>query len=430
MELEAAIALLRCARRPHGSGSQAKLPPGTRIGNYEIVGKRLAKGGTGDVYPATELTSGGRFALKVAQREIPLVHKIFQEERHKARLLNHPNILGAHDGGLHEGRPYLVFRQLEGHLTGALRRERYADERAMLGLMQKVVGAVRFAHGRTVLHCDLNPSNILFDSEHEPHVADFGLARTLAASGSSGEAWGGTRGWMSPEQVAQGSLGVQTDIYTLGVIMYWLLTAGRLPYGDGNDFERRQREEDPDPIPQKGRFAGSLSWDLAAICLKAQQKQPEQRYQTAAELESDLERAARGQLPTQQARARARGACCVGCGGIRSTPWGRYLCWRCRSTHFRFSTTPCARSARLCGRRATSAPKLRRGRWSASSTGCRCAFMPWLTIPRSCVCSSTEASNTRHLRSGRTPLASIASTCSRRTALTKHAGPWLDGAPP
>ena len=78
---------------------------------------------------------------------------------------------------------------------------------AVLGLMQKLVGAVRFAHGRTVLHCDLKPQNILFDRDHEPHVADFGLARTIAASGSSGEAWGGTRGWMSPEQVARARSG-------------------------------------------------------------------------------------------------------------------------------------------------------------------------------------------------------------------------------
>jgi hypothetical protein len=297
MELEAAVALLHCARRTHGAASAAELLPGSRIGNYEIVGRCLAPGGSGDVYPATELRSGGRFALKWARRGLPLIHKIFQEERHKARLLNHPNILGAHDGGLHEGRPYLVFRRLESHLTDALRRERYADDRAVLGLMQKLVGAVRFAHGRTVLHCDLKPSNILFDNEQEPHVADFGLARTIEASGSSGEAWGGTRGWMSPEQAAKGSLDVRSDVFTLGVILYWLLSDGRLPYGDGQDFERRQRDEEPQPIQRKSRFAGALAWDLAAICRKALQKQPEQRYQSATELESDLERAAHGRLP-------------------------------------------------------------------------------------------------------------------------------------
>ena len=100
MELEAAVALLHCARRPDGDVRSAELQPGTRIGNYEIVGKCLAPGGSGYVYPATELHSGGRFALKLAKPGLPLVRKIFQEERHKARLLNHPHILGAHDGGL------------------------------------------------------------------------------------------------------------------------------------------------------------------------------------------------------------------------------------------------------------------------------------------------------------------------------------------
>jgi hypothetical protein len=106
MDLEPAVALLLNARRPRGSASASELRPGARIGNYQIVGECLAPGGSGDVYPATELRSGGRFALKLARPELPLVHTIFQEERHKARLLNHPNILGAHDGGLHEGRPY------------------------------------------------------------------------------------------------------------------------------------------------------------------------------------------------------------------------------------------------------------------------------------------------------------------------------------
>jgi serine/threonine-protein kinase len=297
MDLEAAVALLRCARRPRGDVSSVEVLPGSRIGNYEIVGKCLAPGGSGYVYPATELHSGGRFALKLAKPGLPLLGKIFQEERHKARLLNHPNILGAHDGGVHEGRPYLVFRRLDGHLTEALRRERFADDRAVLGLMLKLVGAVRFAHARTVLHCDLKPSNILFDSDQEPHVADFGLARTIAASGSSGEAWGGTPGWMSPEQVARGSLGVQSDVFTLGVILYWLLTDGQLPWGDGEDFERRQLEQEPQPIPRKPRFSSALSWDLAVICRKAMQKDPERRYQSAFELESDFERAAHGRLP-------------------------------------------------------------------------------------------------------------------------------------
>src|SRR5205085_7648054 len=122
---------------PPVGGSPAELRPGTRIGNYEVVGKPLGWGGSGYVYPATEVQRGGRFALKLARPGLQQADRIFLEERHKARLLNHPNILGAHDGGLHEGQPYLVFRRLKGHLTDAIRRARYADARAVLGLMQK-----------------------------------------------------------------------------------------------------------------------------------------------------------------------------------------------------------------------------------------------------------------------------------------------------
>jgi hypothetical protein len=297
VELDAALAVLRLARRATSDGSTRELVPGTVVGRYEIVGERLGRGGSGDVYPATDVVSGGRFAVKCAKHELPSADRIFVEERHKARLLNHPNILVAYDGGVHEGRPYLVFRLLDGHLTDTLRREQYGNPEAIIGLMQKVVTAVGFAHGRAVLHCDLKPSNILLDDKLEPHVSDFGLARTIEASGSSGDAWGGTVGWMSPEQIAKKSLGVESDVFTLGVLLYWLLSDGQLPFGDGPDFEDRVLREAPAPLPARGRFGNSLWRDLVAIGRKALQKEPSKRYSSAAELLRDLDAVAQGRLP-------------------------------------------------------------------------------------------------------------------------------------
>ena len=120
-----------------------------------------------------------------------------------------------------------------------------------------------FAHGRAVLHCDLKPANILFDSQHEPHIADFGLARTIEASGSFGEAWGGTRGWMSPEQVDKGSIDNKSDVFTLGVFLYWLL-CGTLPFGQGDDFDELVRQGQPKPIPPQRR------WDSALVVTYAE----------------------------------------------------------------------------------------------------------------------------------------------------------------
>ena len=298
MELAAAVKILLGASRASSRAVPDKLPDGTRVGGYQIVGKRIGKGGSGDVYGATDLASGTQQALKLAKPDLLDAERIFKEERRKAQLLNHSNILVAHDGGMHEGRPYLVFRRLRSHLTDDLRREHFATSEAILGLMRKLVGAVAFAHGRLVLHCDLKPSNILVDDSLEPHVSDFGLARTIEASGSSGEAWGGTRGWMSPEQAAKGSLGVESDVFTLGVILYWLLSDGRrLPFGEDENFVRRVLEEPPDALPARGRFGGPLWWDLAAICRKALQKAPSERYPSAAELLRDLECSAEGRLP-------------------------------------------------------------------------------------------------------------------------------------
>jgi hypothetical protein len=295
VELDVAIALLRSARLTGDDALAAELAIGTRIGNYEIIGECLGGGGTGQVYPATHQQNGGAFALKLARPGVP--ERIFLEERHKARLLNHPNILVAHDGGSHEGRPYLVFRRLESHLTEGLRGKRFSKPPSILTLMQKLTKAVRFAHGRGVLHCDLKPSNVLFDAEHEPHVADFGLARTLEASGSSGDVYGGARGWMSPEQVEGRSIGVESDVFTLGVVLYWLLQGGKLPFGSGNDFEERLRSTEPDAIVAGPRWGSSLSWDLAMICRKALCKSRTARYQTVAALEEDLDRAAEGRVP-------------------------------------------------------------------------------------------------------------------------------------
>jgi hypothetical protein len=294
MELQAATALLTLALQARDSEPRREPAPGSVIGNYCILGKQLGAGGAGTVYPATHVRNGGAFALKLARPGVP--ERIFLEERHKARVLNHPHILVAYDGGSWEGRPFLVFRRLEGHFTDAVRRERYAEPRAILGVMRKLAAAVAFAHGRAVLHCDLKPSNILFDSQHEPHIADFGLARTIEASGSFGEAWGGTRGWMSREQVDKGAIDNTSDVFTLGVLLYWLL-CGVLPFGQGKDFDERVRVGRPAPIPAQRRWDSALAWDLAAICKRALRLQPEESYQSANELEADLERAAQGRLP-------------------------------------------------------------------------------------------------------------------------------------
>jgi eukaryotic-like serine/threonine-protein kinase len=294
VEFDAALAILSLAVSPSDQGRSPLAP--RRVGRYELTGPCIGHGGTGEVYPATDPVSGGRLAIKIAWSDLPSVAAILADEWHKA-LLNHEHILVAHDRGVHEGRSYLVFRRLEGHLTDELRRERYSTPDSIVELMLKLVEAVAFAHGRAVLHCDLKPSNILFDEKQRPHVADFGLARTIQASGSSGKAWGGTRGWMSPEQVAQEPLGVESDVFTLGVILYWLLAGGSLPFGRGDDYEQRVLHEAPEPLPAPGRFARTLTCDLAAICRRALQKEPLERYRSAADLWSDLERAKNKRLP-------------------------------------------------------------------------------------------------------------------------------------
>jgi hypothetical protein len=316
MDLAIATALLGSAWMASEDERRSALAPGVVLASYRVTDESRVGGGTGQVYRATHVHNGGDFALKRARPGVP--ESIFLEERHKARLLNHPNILVAHDGGTWDGRPFLVFRWLEGgHLTERARRERYSEPDAILGLMQKLASAVTFAHRRAVLHCDLKPSNVVFDAQHEPHIVDFGLARTIEASGSSAQAWGGTRGWMSPEQVEKGSLGVESDVFTLGVILFWLLQDGELPFGCGDDYEARLRANDIAPLRARHRW-DAVGWDLTAICARALRQRPGERYASAAELETDLERVAAGRVPRA---AGARGWFLHPTRWVRRHPW-------------------------------------------------------------------------------------------------------------
>jgi hypothetical protein len=297
MHLDAAVAILQGAHGKRTELRRQTVEPGSKIGRYRIVGEHLGQGGSGTVYPAEDTERGGAYAIKLAAQSLPHAEEIFAEEQHRGRLLNHPNILVACDGGVHEERPYLVFRRLHGHLTEPLRRKHFANPHAIAVLMQKIAEALHFAHGRGVLHCDLKPSNILFDGI-QPHLADFGLARTLEAFGSRGDAYGGTRGWMSPEQVERTeALGVESDIFSLGVLLFWLLHDEVLPFGNGADFEHRVRNEAPRLDPSKARFRGRLASDLEAICDRALQKHPNARYRSADCLRDDVTRALNGALP-------------------------------------------------------------------------------------------------------------------------------------
>ena len=269
----------------------------TRIGpvipGYAIEGE-LGRGGMGVVYKAKHLRLNRVVAIKmISAGSFPTAHSVrrFQAEAEFAAALDHPGIVPVYEVGEYQGWPFFAMKLVEGgNLAQQLRRLR-ADRRAAVRLLIQVARAVHYAHQRGVLHRDLKPANILLDSQGEPVVADFGLARRLdgtAGLSSIGTALG-TPSYMAPEQVAD-SKGTTTaaDVYSLGAVLFELLT-GRAPFRAGGLLETlRQVQDEPPPPPRS--LDPSIDATLELICLKCLEKSPQSRYSSAEALAVDLDR--------------------------------------------------------------------------------------------------------------------------------------------
>ncbi len=277
------------------------------IAGYELR-EEIHRGGQGVVYRAVQLGTKREVALKVLL-EGPFAsestRRRFEREIELAAALRHPNIVTILDSGLSLGRYYFAMEYIAGErLDRYLARQR-PPLRDCLLLFEKICKAVNFAHQRGVIHRDLKPPNILVDAEGEPHVLDFGLAKhvstraegesTVQMLSTSGQILG-TVAYMSPEQ-ALGSpdVDVRSDVYSLGVIFYEALT-GQPPYAVtgplGEVLNRIAHDDAVSPRSITARLYGApkISDELATILLKALEKEPPRRYQTAGELARDLRR--------------------------------------------------------------------------------------------------------------------------------------------
>lgn len=284
------------------------------FGDYELL-EEIARGGMGIVYRARQMSLNRLVALKMIL-EGPLASpgfiERFQIEAQAAAKLNHPNIVPIFEIGEHQGRHFFSMKLIEsGNLNQRLpsfglppgetaktpaphpnRADLQRRQRKIAALMATIARAVHHAHQRGTLHRDLKPANILIDSEGQPHVTDFGLAKLIEDDSllTQTGALIGTPAYMAPEQAAgDGSqLTTATDIYGLGAILYHLLTA-KPPFQAGTAVEtmRQVIEEDPVPPVELNR---AIHRDLSTICLKCLDKDPARRYTSARSLAEDLDR--------------------------------------------------------------------------------------------------------------------------------------------
>ena len=248
-------------RAMDGPGPQDKSPaPDLRkrtFGDYELLGE-AASGGMGVVYYARQTSLNRLVALKMMRSgQLASVAEVqrFRTEAEAAANLDHPHIVPIYEIGEHEGQYYFSMKLMEGGTLAELSEECVARDvawarRAAL-LVATVARAVHHAHQRGILHRDIKPTNIMMDEQGEPHLTDFGLAKLVLdrPDFTQSVAVLGTPGYMSPEQAAGRSkqLTTATDIYSLGAVLYELLT-GQAPFKGDSTFEILKQVQEKDPV--------------------------------------------------------------------------------------------------------------------------------------------------------------------------------------
>ena len=286
----------------NGHGQTESSEPGTTVryfGDYEIQNE-LGRGGMGVVYQARQVSLNRPVALKMIKAGVladDAELRRFQNEAEAVALLDHPGIVPVYEVGEHDGQHYFSMKLIDGGNLGERLASFQDNPRAAATLLVEAAEAVQHAHMRGILHRDLKPANILLDAAGHPHVTDFGLAKwieddvELTASG----AIMGTPAYMSPEQASghRGSITTATDVYGLGAIFYAMLT-GKAPFGGDSVIETLDavRTRPPAATEEAQR---QVPRDLELICLKCLEKNPLDRYPTAAALADDLRRFAAGE---------------------------------------------------------------------------------------------------------------------------------------
>ncbi|HJT46076.1 MAG TPA: protein kinase [Chthoniobacterales bacterium] len=266
-----------------------------RMGNYEIL-EEIARGGMGVIYRAQQRHSRRVVAVKRVLSYHAGSHDAltrFRREAEAAANLDHPNILPIYEvGESDDGLPFFSMKYVTGGSLQQIASKLRDDPRRSVELMIKVARAVEYAHGRGILHRDLKPANVLVDGRGEPLVTDFGLAKSLDAVSDLTRTLTsfGTPGYIAPEQAqsAAADLTAATDVYSLGAILFYLLT-GRPPFVGDNALVVIQQAANSS-APRLRSLEPSLDRDLETICARCLERDPRVRYQSAGDLADDLER--------------------------------------------------------------------------------------------------------------------------------------------
>ncbi len=283
-------------------------------GRYKVL-NRLGSGGMADVYCAEDLQLGRKVALKVLYRrfaeDAEFVER-FRREASSAAGLQHPNVVSVYDRGEWDGTSYIAMEYIEGRtLKSIVQQEAPLDPRRAGALVTQVLRAARFAHKRGVIHRDLKPHNVMVDAEDRAKVTDFGIAKAGASDMTQTGSIMGTAQYLSPEQAQGLPVSAASDLYSVGIILYELLT-GQVPF-DGESavtIALKQVNETPAPASQLNPAVGPA---LDGVVARALAKDPARRFSDADEFIDALEQAE----SKQPVSAAATGATAVAAPPVR-----------------------------------------------------------------------------------------------------------------
>jgi eukaryotic-like serine/threonine-protein kinase len=269
----------------------SEIPENTVVdGRYRILHK-IGSGGMADVYCAEDTHLGRRIAMKLLHRRFAQDGEFverFRREASSAAGLQHPNVVGVYDRGEFDDTYYIAMEYCEGRsLKDVVRAESPLDVRRAIAITRQVLLAARFAHRRNVIHRDLKPHNVILDAEDGVKVTDFGIARAGASDITQAGAIMGTAQYFSPEQAQGRPVTEASDLYSIGVVLFELLT-GKAPF-DGETPVAIALMHVNQPAPSPRDLVPTIPSELNTVVLKALAKDPAERYPDAESFMRDLD---------------------------------------------------------------------------------------------------------------------------------------------
>lgn len=283
------------------------------LGDRYEIHRHIARGGMAQVYLARDRSLDRPVAVKELVPEFaadPSFVERFRREAQSAAKLTHPNIVAVYDWGTQDGTYFIVMEYVDGpSLSQVIRADGALHPRRAAEIASEVAAALGFAHSQGVVHRDIKPGNVLLTATGQAKVADFGIARAMSSADEELTQTGsvmGTATYFSPEQAQGLAVDARADLYSLGVVLYEMVT-GRPPFsGDSPLAIAYKHVQDPPPRPST--LAPDVPAGLEAIIMKLLQKQPDNRYASAQDLRSDLNRFLSGETTMAQSELAAAAA--------------------------------------------------------------------------------------------------------------------------